>query len=198
MNTGSSQATSQSGSPPGAGTGYVSTGEYRQGVRSVGSTETIRKLATAGDVCGSGLPTRLALANAESDEYGFKSGHIAKRLPSRRWDGVGLRARISARCRIGQINGNDTEGGNIRGRFREPPARQRLRNTTVIFAISSGDGQRLKAAPLHGSRPDRPRKRGSAPRLRITKAERRGRNAVRQTFRLEPESCFGEKKSDDV
>jgi len=36
-------------------------------------------------------------------------------------------------------------------RFREPPARQRLRNTTVVCAISSGYGQRSEAAPLQGS-----------------------------------------------
>jgi len=38
----------------------------------------------------------------------------------------------------------------IVGRFREPPARQRLRHTTVACTISSGCGQRSKAAPLQG------------------------------------------------
>jgi hypothetical protein len=50
----------------------------------------------------------------------------------------------------------------IVGRFREPPARQRLRNTMAFSAISSGDGERSKAAPLHRD-PNRPRKRGNAP-----------------------------------
>ena len=39
----------------------------------------------------------------------------------------------------------------IVGRFREPPARQRLINTTVVCAIRSGYGQHLKAAPLQGA-----------------------------------------------
>jgi len=34
---------------------------------------------------------------------------------------------------------------HIVGRFREPPARQRLRNTTLVCTISSGYGQPLKA-----------------------------------------------------
>ena len=53
----------------------------------------------------------------------------------------------------------------ILGRFREPPARQRLRNATLVCAISSGCGQPSKAAPLQRPRPGRPRKRGSAPRV---------------------------------
>jgi hypothetical protein len=40
----------------------------------------------------------------------------------------------------------------IVGRFREPPARQCLRNTTVVCTIRSGCGQPSKAAPL-GCRP---------------------------------------------
>jgi hypothetical protein len=41
----------------------------------------------------------------------------------------------------------------IVGRFREPPARQLLRNATVVCRISSGYGQPSKAAPLQGNRP---------------------------------------------
>jgi hypothetical protein len=40
----------------------------------------------------------------------------------------------------------------IVGRFREPPARQRLKNTTVVCAISSGYEQPSKAAPLQAPR----------------------------------------------
>ena len=43
---------------------------------------------------------------------------------------------------------NAIRPNRIVGRFREPPARQLLRNKTVVCAISLVDGQRLKAAPL--------------------------------------------------
>jgi hypothetical protein len=39
----------------------------------------------------------------------------------------------------------------IVGRFREPPARQLLRNTKFFCANSSGYRERVKAAPLQGS-----------------------------------------------
>jgi hypothetical protein len=37
---------------------------------------------------------------------------------------------------------------DISGRAREPPAKQRLGNSTIVYVISSGYGRRLKAAPL--------------------------------------------------
>jgi hypothetical protein len=40
---------------------------------------------------------------------------------------------ISYRC-------NTIRPNRIMGRFREPPAKQRLRNTTVVCTISSGYG----------------------------------------------------------
>jgi hypothetical protein len=43
---------------------------------------------------------------------------------------------------------NTIRPNRIVGPFREPPARQRLRNTTVVCTISSGYGQPSKAAPL--------------------------------------------------
>jgi len=46
---------------------------------------------------------------------------------------------------------NAIRPNRIVGRFREPPARQRLINTTVVCAIRSGYGQHLKAAPLQGA-----------------------------------------------
>ena len=51
---------------------------------------------------------------------------------------------------------NALKPSRIVGRFREPPARQRLTNATVVCTISLGHGQRLKAALLHGWRPLRP------------------------------------------
>jgi hypothetical protein len=64
-----------------------------QRVGSAGPTETIQDVATPGDVRGSRLPTHLTLANAKFDEYGFNSGHAAKRLPSRRWNRLTARSR---------------------------------------------------------------------------------------------------------
>ena len=67
---------------------------------------------------------------------------------------------------------NAIRPNRIVGRFREPPARQRLRNTKIVCAISSGYREHSKAAPLHGSRPARPRpaaatrpREGNAPLL---------------------------------
>jgi hypothetical protein len=54
------------------------------------SDQGLQEMATPGDVRGSRLLTRLILANAKFDEFEFNSGHVAKRLPSRRCDEVGL------------------------------------------------------------------------------------------------------------
>jgi len=50
---------------------------------------------------------------------------------------------------------NGIRPSRIVGRFREPPARQRFRNTAVVCTITSGYGQRSKAAPFQGARPGR-------------------------------------------
>ena len=52
----------------------------------------------------------------------------------------------------------------ILGRFREPPARQRLKNATLVCAISSGYGQPFKSGSPPGvaTRSDSSRGRGKA------------------------------------
>ena len=81
--------------------------------------------------------------------------------------------------------GNALRPNRIVGRFREPPARERLTNATVVCALSSGHGERLKAAPLHGCRPLRPRKRGSAPNRAFSEREHHSRIHVRRIVRLQ-------------
>ena len=85
-------------------------------------------------------------------------------------------------CVLYQCNALRTK--RIVGRFREPPASQPLRNTTVVCPNSSGHGERLKAAPLQGFRPNRPRKRGSAPRAASHVSLMSSSHRLRQVWRL--------------